>query len=193
MSDERSSHLESADRPCRAPGRLRRLGSFAGIAVALSFGAAVTRGAAQTPAPGEPAPAPTAPAAPAARPPRVKILIQTVPPEKAEIRWGGKLLGATKGKNKPFVFERPRDSGPLDLVVRAKGFLPVHTRAHTFSDNKLFVKLTPEDQKHTLFGYRQALPADAGAPPPGPSGGGADAGAPAPVPIGPPVPPSAGP
>jgi hypothetical protein len=62
----------------------------------------------------------------------------------------------------PLVVTRPRDSGPLDVIVHAAGYMPVHTRAHTFADTKIGVKLTRPDQKPTLFGYR--APIDAGPP-----------------------------
>jgi hypothetical protein len=108
------------------------------------------------------APPPDA-AAPAALSDKVKVVIQTVPPEKALVFWGKKSIGIIKGKNKPLILERPRDSGPMDVVIRAQGFIPVHTRAYTFSDFKLYVKLTPVEEKKSLFGYKEALP-DAGAP-----------------------------
>lgn len=94
----------------------------------------------------------------------VHITIQTVPPRKAFVKWGRKSLGVIPVP-RPLVVERPRDSGPLDLVIRAPGFLPVHTRAYTFSDSRVAVKLTPPEDKSKLFGYRQeATPApDAGA------------------------------
>jgi hypothetical protein len=40
--------------------------------------------------------------------------------------------------------------------------MPVQTRAHTFGDSRVMVKLTPPDQKQTLIGYR--APLDAGLP-----------------------------
>jgi hypothetical protein len=64
------------------------------------------------------------------------------------------------------VLERPRDSGPLDLTIHASGFLPVHTRAYTFTDSRVAVKLTPPSEKNTLFGYREEPP-----PPPNPDAG----------------------
>jgi hypothetical protein len=90
--------------------------------------------------------------------PKVRIVIQTIPPEKATVMWGRKPLGIIRGKNRPLIIERPRDSGPLDVIVRAPGFVPVHTRAHTFTDNKLYVKITPLEEKKTIFGYREELP-----------------------------------
>ena len=111
---------------------------------------------------------------------KVSITLQTVPPRKAVVKWGSKNLGMIPVPH-PLVVVRPRDSGPLDLVVHAAGFLPVHTRAYTFSDSRVAIKLTPVSEKNTLFGYRQEVPPegaaspDAGAPPP-------SAPAPAPVP-----------
>lgn len=95
----------------------------------------------------------------------VKIVIQTTPPQpKVDVRMGKKLLGQIKGARKPLIVERPRDSGPMDLTIRAPGYLPVHTRAYTFNDNKLWVKLTPVEERKKLFGYREELPPDGGAP-----------------------------
>jgi hypothetical protein len=57
----------------------------------------------------------------------------------------------------------------MDIVVHADGYLPVHTRAYTFTDSKVVVKLTKVTDKKTLFGYREELP-DAGGPPAGDGG-----------------------
>jgi hypothetical protein len=90
---------------------------------------------------------------------------------------------------RPLVVVRPRDSGPLDLVIRAAGFLPVHTRAYTFSDSRVAVKLTPVEEKNTLFGFRAEVPPvgaanpDGGAPPPAPVPVPPPPPAPAPAPI----------
>jgi hypothetical protein len=90
------------------------------------------------------------------------IVIATTPATTAMVTWGRQRLGKiTPGK--PLVVVRPRDSGPLDVVVRATGYLAVQTRAHTFSDNRVQVKLTPLDKKSELLGYRE--PIDAGVDP----------------------------
>lgn len=112
----------------------------------------------------------------------VHIYIQTVPARKALVKWGHKSLGFIPAP-KPLIVERPRDSGPLDLVIRATGFLPVHTRAYTFSDSRVSVKLTLPSEKSKLFGYKQE-------PAPNPDGGvPADPASPAPAPA-PPAPPT---
>lgn len=95
------------------------------------------------------------------------IMFQVSPSVRATVSWGKKQLGAI-APGKPLYVTRPRDSGPLDVVVRANGYLPVHTRAHTFSDTKVIVKLTPPDQTATLLGYR--VPIDAGVALLGPDG-----------------------
>jgi hypothetical protein len=94
-------------------------------------------------------------------PTTAQIVFSTVPPAHATVSWGKKRLGKI-APGKPLVVVRPRDSGPLDVIVRADGFLPVHSRAHTFSDNKVMLKLTRPDQTATLLGYR--VPIDAGVP-----------------------------
>jgi hypothetical protein len=105
---------------------------------------------------------PPAAAAPASDPTKATIIIQTFPPAHATVHWGNTRLGRIKPQ-RPLVVVRPRDSGPLDVVIRAPGFLPVQTRAHTFGDTRLSVKLTREEEKSTLFGYRVPLD-DAGVP-----------------------------
>jgi hypothetical protein len=89
----------------------------------------------------------------------VTISIVVYPPARASVSWGRKRLGLIKPRE-ALVVKRPRDSGPLDLMIRAQGYLPVQTRAYTFNDGKLEVRLTPVDQVSTLLGYRE--PVDAG-------------------------------
>ncbi len=114
----------------------------------------------------EPAAAGAAGAAAPPAPPsdKVRITFTVWPPAlKAMVFWGRRRLGMI-APHQPLIVERPRDSGPLDVIVRAQGFLPVQTRAYTFADSKVSVKMTPPDQKKTLLGYREAVP-DGGAPP----------------------------
>jgi len=105
--------------------------------------------------------------------PNVKIVFRVLPSTiTTTIKWGNKKLGIIKPKTSLTV-ERPRDSGPLDLVLTSQGYIPVHTRAYTFTNSVVLVKMTPLDKKNTIYGYREEIPPeteDAGAP------GGADAG-----------------
>jgi hypothetical protein len=102
-------------------------------------------------------------------PPNIKIFVRVTPspakggPDKALVFWGKKKLGET-----PVTLERPRDSGPVDLVVRAEGFFPVHTRAYTVKNDVLYVRMTKLDDRMKLFGAKQevetAPPGGEGAP-----------------------------
>ncbi len=123
------------------------------------------------PAPGVPAVA-LAPAAPPSD--TVRIVFTIVPnTKKAMVFWGKKRLGII-APHAPLIVTRPRDSGPLDVVVKSDGYVTVQTRAYTFADSKISVKLTKLEEKNTLLGYREELPPDGGAPP----GGGPDGGMP---------------
>jgi hypothetical protein len=153
---------------------------------AVVIGAALMGGVAawaQSPAAPPPAVPPAAPAAPqqpgaaapapaAAPSPNVRIVFTVLPStKKATVMWGKKRLGVIE-KGKPLIVTRPRDSGPLDVIVRAEGCLSVQTRAYTFADSKVAVKVTPPDQKNTLLGFREELSPDGGVSPSGgPDGG----------------------
>jgi hypothetical protein len=119
-----------------------------------------------------PAPKPAAPAAaPAAEPSvadeefvgeapeanptsqTVKIKLVADPNRKARVFWGRKDLGLA-----PLELERPRGSGPLDLVVIAPGALPLHTRVFTDRDDKLGLRLYSESEAPNLLGYRPSEP-----------------------------------
>ncbi len=116
--------------------------------------------------PAPPAPAPAAAAAVDAGPPlspNVKLTFRTFPPRPATVTWGSKRLGVID-RNRPLVVERPRDSGPIDVIIRSTGFVPVHTRAYTFTDSNIDVKITPIEKKDTLYGYKEPI-VDAGVPP----------------------------
>jgi len=117
-------------------------------------------------------PAAAPPAAPKSPSANVRIVFTVLPSsKKATVSWGKKKLGVI-APHAPLIVQRPRDSGPLDVVVRAEGCVPVQTRAYTFEDSKVAVKVTPNDQKNTLLGYREEMPnADGGAPASNPDGG----------------------
>jgi hypothetical protein len=142
---------------------LAAIALVATAAIAIASGALATPPAA-APSDESPAPPPSDAAAVAVEqvdPTKAQIVIGTVPPSNATVTWGRTKLGRIKPRQ-PLVVVRPRDSGPLDVMIRAPGYLPVQTRAHTFADSKLMVKLTRVEDKATLLGYR--APLDAGLP-----------------------------
>ncbi|HTA20603.1 MAG TPA: hypothetical protein VK989_15025 [Polyangia bacterium] len=136
------------------------------LACVASLVTLATAASAQDPKPA--APPFVSPAAPSSSPaPTVKITLITVPVQKRVlVFWGKKRLGII-APHQPLIIQRPRDSGPLDLIFQCEGFVPVQTRAYTFGDSKVAVKLTPLDQKNTLLGYREEVPEA----PPAPDGG----------------------
>lgn len=95
-----------------------------------------------------PAPAPRVPedAAPVDM---VTIHVLVEPPQRAHVIWGAKDFGLG-----PLDIRRPRGSGPLELLVRAPGYLTLHTRAFTERDSTLSVHLVPEAEASRFPGYQ---------------------------------------
>jgi hypothetical protein len=148
--------------------------------------AAVTTATAASTAEQEPAPEPVAAkkaasepeATPARRPPMeedlkseereanpnsetVTLILNITPPAKAVVMWGAKQM-AKVTPDKPVVeLQRPRSSGPLDLEIRAEGFLTHHTRLHSDRNDKVNVRLVREADAPGLFGYRSSSAATA--------------------------------
>jgi hypothetical protein len=77
----------------------------------------------------------------------IKLFVE--PRRPAHVIWGVKDLGVA-----PLEITRPRDTGPLDLVVMAPGYLPLHTRAFTDRDDKITVHLYAETEAPGMLGYR---------------------------------------
>jgi hypothetical protein len=114
---------------------------------------------------------------PPATPPVSKYVtteISTVPAVGATIHFGRKKLGSA-----PLKTRFKRNSGPVDIVIRAPGYFRVNTRIFTHTDSSFAVKLTPLTEANTLFGYKEEIPPDAGVIP-------ADAGV-SPAPASPPA------
>jgi glucose/arabinose dehydrogenase len=122
-----------------------------------------------------PANAPTAAPVPVKKPPpKIKIIVRSKP-EKCLVFWGKKKLGET-----PVTLERPRDSGPVDFVVKLDGYFPLHTRAYTFHNDVIYAKLTKLEDRMTLFGAKHDATTQQPAAPPGSAATG-DAPMPAPT------------
>lgn len=92
----------------------------------------------------------------------ITVIFGTEPKRaRASVYYGKKKLGRT-----PFEYEFKKDSGPVDIVYKSEGYLNVNTRVYTFSDTKLIVKMTKEEDRSTVYGYREEIPPDAGVPAP---------------------------
>ena len=146
-----------------------------GRAAALARGALAVAAVALGCANRRPAPVPEAPALPPSQPARavadetpdaaapelvaeerdpdpasstVTVELVADPRRKARVFWGRKDLGFA-----PLTITRPRGSGPLDLLVTADGYLPLHTRAFTDRDDKLVLHLHAASEAPALLGY----------------------------------------
>ena len=146
------------------------------VALALACGSRAPEPNAETPSPAPVPPAPSPPSAekgkasvaeenlveeaPEANPRSETVTIKLVadPARKARVFWGRKDLGLA-----PLELQRPRGSGPLDLLVVAPGALPLHTRVFTDRDDKLGLRLVAEADAPSMLGYREpeAPPPDA--------------------------------
>ena len=80
--------------------------------------------------------------------PQVTLKLLAGANRKAHVFWGRKDLGLA-----PLEIRRPRGSGPLDLLVVAPGFLPLHTRVFTDHDETLSVRLYDEEAAGGLLGH----------------------------------------
>jgi hypothetical protein len=90
----------------------------------------------------------------------VKIKVIVDARRQAHVTWGRKDFGVA-----PLEIERPRNSGPLDLIVVAPGYLPLHARALTDRDDVLNLRLYSAAEAPELLGYRQEeLERDSGSP-----------------------------
>jgi hypothetical protein len=111
-----------------------------------------------SPAPAAAAPAAAAPVKP--KPAKIRLVVRSNPP-KALVTWGKKKLGPT-----PVILDRPRGSGPMDLIVKSDGYFPVHTRAYTFKNDVVWVKMTKLTDKMSLFGAKAEIPEPSPSPMP---------------------------
>jgi hypothetical protein len=91
----------------------------------------------------------------------VTLTLSISPPVKAQVMWGSKQL-ARVAPDKPTVeLQRPRNTGPLDLDIRAEGFLPHHTRLYSDRNDKVNVRLVRPADATGLLGYRSSVAAAA--------------------------------
>lgn len=97
----------------------------------------------------------------------VKLRIDVSPKSaRPTVFWGKRKLGDSS-----VTIERPRRSGPVDIMITANGFLDYHTRLFTDRDDKLSIVMVRATEAGNMLGYKRKP--DAGEP-----SGSVDAGAP---------------
>lgn len=104
----------------------------------------------------------------------VKLRLDVAPRSARPVVWWGKQkLGEA-----PLTIERPRRSGPLNLVIRAEGYLDHHTRLFTDRDDRLAVVLVRPNEAAGMLGFKRK---PGTASPPASGAGGTDARPPTPA------------
>jgi hypothetical protein len=91
----------------------------------------------------------------------VTLTLSISPPVKASVMWGSKQLARIAPDNPTVELQRPRNTGPLDLEIRAEGFLPHHTRLYSDRNDKVSVRLVRPAEASNLLGYRSSVAAEA--------------------------------
>ncbi len=91
----------------------------------------------------------------------VTLTLSISPPVKAQVMWGSKQLARIAPDNPTVELQRPRNTGPLDLEIRAEGFLPHHTRLYSDRNDKVSVHLVRPAEASSLLGYRSSAAAAA--------------------------------
>jgi hypothetical protein len=86
----------------------------------------------------------------------VTLKLSVTPQVKAQINWGAKTLARVEPGKMDAEITRPRGSGPLDVEVKAEGFLPYHTRLYADRNDKLGVRLYRPEEAPGIFGYSRS-------------------------------------
>jgi hypothetical protein len=131
---------------------MRRLPALVPIVVAIALGAAAVSLAVSPPDAGTEPVGEARDQDPQSQ--TVKIKLSVSPAVSASVFWGRKKLGEVKPGKMTLELERPRNSGPLDIDIRAAGFLIHHLRMFTDRDDKLSVRLVRPGDASSLLGYR---------------------------------------
>jgi hypothetical protein len=86
----------------------------------------------------------------------VTLKLSVTPAVRALVMWGGKQMAKLSPGQMEADIVRPRGSGPLDLEIKAEGFLPYHTRLYADRNDKVNVRLYRDEEAPGLFGYKRS-------------------------------------
>lgn len=89
----------------------------------------------------------------------VTLKVSVSPQVKAQVLWGAKTMAKLAPGSMEAEIVRPRGSGPVDLEIKAEGFLPYHTRLYSDRNEKVAVRLYRAEEAPGLFGYKRAASA----------------------------------
>lgn len=85
----------------------------------------------------------------------VTLKLSVSPPVKAVVMWGAKQMAKLAPGQMEAELSRPRGSGPLDLDIKADGFMPHHTRLYADRSDKVNVRLYRLEEAPGMFGYKR--------------------------------------
>jgi hypothetical protein len=86
----------------------------------------------------------------------VTLKLKVTPQVKAVVLWGARQMAHLEPGEMDAEITRPRGSGPLDLEVKAEGYLPYHTRLYADRNDKVGVRLYRPEEAPNLFGYQRS-------------------------------------
>jgi hypothetical protein len=86
----------------------------------------------------------------------VTLKLSVSPQVKAQVNFGAKVLARLEPGKMDTEIVRPRGSGPVDLDIKAEGYLPYHTRLYADRNDKLGVRLYRPEEAPNLFGYKRS-------------------------------------
>jgi len=89
----------------------------------------------------------------------VTLKLNVTPQVKAVVQWGAKVVARLEPGKMEAEITRPRGSGPVDLDIKAEGYLPYHTRLYADRNDKLLVRLYRPEEAPNLFGYKRSAEA----------------------------------
>lgn len=84
--------------------------------------------------------------------PSVQLTLKTSPRVRAVVYHGKEELGYT-----PLQLTWTKDTGPLDITVKASGYLTVNSRLYTHRNDRVTINMFKDDEAHKLFGYKKKV------------------------------------
>ena len=86
----------------------------------------------------------------------VTLKLSVTPQVKATVTWGAKQVAHLAPGSMDTEISRPRGSGPVDLEIKAEGFMPYHTRLYADRSDKVSVRLYRVEEAPSLLGYKRS-------------------------------------
>jgi hypothetical protein len=85
----------------------------------------------------------------------VTLKLGVTPQVKGMVTWGSKQVAKLAPGDMEAELTRPRGSGPVDLEIKAEGFMPFHTRLYSDRNDKVNVRLYRVEEAPGLLGYKR--------------------------------------